>query len=844
MKDKQPDYSGMAVEDILQKLKTSRNGLDEAEARFRLEKDGPNLIAEKKEAGLIIEFLSHFNSPLVLVLLAAALISAFLGEIRNFVVITIIVVASIVLDFIEEHSAGNAARKLKEKVSITSIVVRGGRKKEIKSSEVCVGDVLFLVSGDLVPADARIIEADDFFVNQSSLTGESFPQEKTSEKEEDEAKSPVESQNMAWLGTNVVSGTALAVVVAIGRNTQFGKIAKAIAEKEQKSEFENGIAKFGIFISKVIIVLVLAIFLSNALLKGKILESFIFAVAIAVGVTPELLPMIMSITMARGSRQMAKHGVIVKKLSSIPNFGSMDILCTDKTGTITEDNIRLVRYIDIYGQENDDVFLYTFLNSFYQTGVKNPLDKAVLDFKKININQYQKIEEIPFNFFRRMMSIAVIGPDGRTLITKGAPESVIAKCTEYIKNGGYAALTKEASRKAIKKYEEISAEGYRVLAVAVRKNLEEKKKYTTDDESDLTLLGFVSFLDPAKKGVKEVLNHLNNYGIEIKVITGDNELVTRKICREVGLNIRGEVLGPEIESLTDDALGVLAEKTTIFARFSPSDKNRTINALRDRGHVVGYMGDGINDAPSLKTADVGISVNDAVDVAKESADIVLTKKSLRPIINGVLEGRRSFANTMKYLMMGLSSNFGNMFSVIAAVFYLPFLPMLPIQILLNNFIYDFSQVTIPVDNVDQVWLQKQRKWNMNAVKKFMYIFGPISSVFDVLTFFILFSFFRLGEAAFQTGWFLESLATQTLVIHVIRTKRVPLIQSRANKLLFASTLTAVAIGWMIPYAPLGGIFKFVPLPFHIILSILALVIVYLLIVEAVKRIYYRKNDSA
>jgi len=836
-------YSTQTVEEILRETGSDlKNGLTETEARKRLEQYGPNIIAEKKEIGVIWEFFSHFKSPLVIVLLVAAIVSAFLGEIRNFLVISLIVLASVILDFFEEHSAGNAAKKLKEKVSVTATVVRNGQKCEVKTSHVCVGDIVFLSSGDLIPADARVVEADDFFVNQSALTGESFPQEKTSDTEPESTTNQIEARNMVWFGTNVVSGTALGVVVATGKNTQFGSIAKSMVSKEPKSDFELGIVKFGAFISKIILGLVLIIFLGNAIVNKNILESFLFAVAIAVGVTPELLPMIMSITMARGSRRMAKQGVIVKKLSAIPNFGSMDILCTDKTGTITEDNIRLVTYSDIYGRENEDVFLYTYLNSYFQTGVKNPLDRAVLDFRRIAIGSYVKVEEIPFTFVRRMMSIAVMGQNGRTLITKGAPESIIPLCENYQRGKHRARLTDVARRQAIDTYERMSADGYRVLAVAIRPDLVAKKKYTIDDERALTLLGFVSFLDPAKHDVKRVLEELRKHSVVVKVITGDNELVTQKICRDVGLNPHGAVLGSNIGSLTDDALGALAEKTTIFARFSPSQKNRVIAALRKRGHVVGYIGDGINDAPSLKAADVGISVNDAVDVAKESADIVLTKKSLTPIVHGVVEGRRSFANTMKYLMMGLSSNFGNMFSVIAAVFYLPFLPMLPIQILLNNFIYDFSQVTIPLDNVDSEWLRKQRKWNFKAVKKFMYIFGPISSLFDVLTFILLFSVFKLAAPAFQTGWFLESLATQTLVIHVIRTKYFPFVRSRAHNLLLISTLAAVTIGWIIPFTPIGGIFSFTPLPGRILLVIGGLVLAYLFLVEIIKRLYYKKYE--
>ncbi|MFH1233968.1 MAG: magnesium-translocating P-type ATPase [Patescibacteria group bacterium] len=834
------DYFSVSyLVDVFKKLQTSKSGLTEYEAKLRLARYGLNKISEKKEQHIALEFLSHFKSPLIIILLIAAVASACFKEITNAIIIIVMVLASVILDFLEEHSASDAAKKLKDKVSNTATVVRSGSKKEIKATEICIGDIIFLSSGDLVPADSRIIEADDFFVNQSALTGESFPCEKMADA------MPVgqtDKDNLVFLGSNVISGTALAVVYCIGVDTEFGKIAKDIFKKDIKSDFELGITKFGFFIMKVIIFLVLLIMLFGSLIRQDVLGSFIFAIAIAVGVTPELLPMIMSITMARGSQRMAKVGVIVKRLSAIPDFGSMNILCADKTGTLTEDKIQLVTYTDIFGVHNERVFLYTYLNSFHQTGVKNPLDKAVIEYKKAIINNYQKVEEIPFDFTRKMLSIAVVGPEGRTLITKGAPEEVLKKCDYYFKNDEKNLFTEKYKSIAIDYYHKLSAEGYRVLAIAIKSGLPSKDKYTRLDEEKLELLGFISFLDPAKKDLAPVLYQIKKHGIEVKVITGDNELVSRKICNDVGLEIKGALLGKDIDDLTDNALLIKIKKTTIFSRFSPDQKSRIITILRNSGQVVGYLGDGINDAPSLKAADVGISVNNAVDVAKESADIILTKKNLQPIIEGVIEGRRAFGNSMKYIMMGLSSNFGNMFSVLGAIFYLPFLPMLPIQILLNNFIYDFSQVTIPTDNVDNGWVNKPRKWDLNFIKKFMYTFGPISSIFDFLTFFMLFSVFKLGESAFQTGWFMESLATQTLVIHIIRTRQIPFLQSRASKLLTISTFTAVAIGWLMPYTLLGKFFKFSPLPANILLAIAGLVIAYLISTEIVKRIFYKQHD--
>ncbi len=833
-------FASHSSEEILSEMKSSKDGLSDSEAASRLAEFGPNEVEEKKEIGVVLEFLSHFRNPLVLILLAAASVSAYLGEMKNSVVIGAMVFASVILDFFEEHRANDAAKKLKEKVSVTATVIRNGAQAVVRASDVCVGDILVLSSGDLVSADARIIQADDFFINQSALTGESYPREKHAEWHGTDGADAGNTDTVVFLGSSVVSGMARAVVFQTGQATTFGHIAKDILGREQKSEFEIGISRFGFFIMKAILAMTLFILFANALMQRDLLESFIFAVAIAVGVTPELLPVIMSITMANGSQRMAKKGVIVKKLSAIPNLGSMDILCTDKTGTLTEDKIRLVTYTDIHGTEDENVFLYTYLNSSYQTGVRNPLDKAVLEYRKTDIGAYAKTEEIPFDFDRKMMSVAVSGPDGLTLITKGAPEEVLCRCSSYRAGGKDTTLSSVESAQAMDRYRKLSADGFRVLALAVRRNVDAKENYTKDDERGMTFAGFVSFLDPAKQDVGDVLTKLGGFGVEVKIVTGDNELVTEKICRDVGLSVRGVLVGSEIEALDDEALAIRAESITVFARFSPDQKNRVITVLRARGHVVGYLGDGINDAPSLKTADVGISVENAVDIAKETADIILTDKHLRSVVDGIVEGRRTFGNTMKYVMMVLSSNFGNMFSVLGAIFYLPFLPMLPIQILLNNFIYDFSQITIPSDNVDADWVSRPHKWNLLIVKKFMFVFGPISSVFDFLTFFVLFSVFHLGAGAFQTGWFLESLATQTLVIHVIRTRQIPFFQSRASKLLTISTLGAVGVGWLIPLTPLGNVFSFSPVPVPALFAIVGLVVLYLALVEVVKRIFYRK----
>jgi magnesium-translocating P-type ATPase len=825
---------------VLKKMRSDEKGLSDAEARLRLSQLGENILAKEKKLGVVWEYLSKFKSPLIILLLVAVVITAYFGETVNAIIITVMIFASATLDFFEEHNAGQAVKKLLEGIKTTTAVIRSGKEKEIKVSQVCAGDIIFLNSGDLVPADARVISAKDFFVNQSALTGESMPCEKNEQPVKADHKTFAELENIVYAGTNVISGSASVVVINTAKNTEFGKIASSLA-KQEKSEFEEGIVHFGYFIMKVILFLVMFIFLFNAIFRHSILESFLFSVAIAVGVTPELLPMIMSITMSRGALLMAKKGAVVKKLSAIPNFGGMDVLCTDKTGTLTDGKIALVKYVDSSGNESEKVLEYAYLNSFYQTGIENPLDKAVLDFRKINIKDHKKVDEIPYDFTRKRMSVVV--EDGeRLLISKGAPEGIFDCCSHYSFNGDSHPFTAEEKNKANKYYEELSREGYRVLALAIKKIPPDKKIFLKDDERDLEFRGFIAFLDPPKAGVKKVLQDLEKIGITIKIITGDNELVTEKICQEINLPIKGVLLGEDMKNLSMEQLRHRVEKTTIFARFSPADKNRVILALRANGHVVGYMGDGINDAPSLRSADVGISVNNAVDVAKESADIVLVHKNLQILKDGILEGRKVFGNTMKYILMGLSSNFGNMFSAAGAVVFLPFLPMRPVQILLNNFIYDVSQITIPTDNVDDDWVMKPKRWNIRFIKRFMLFIGPISSIFDFSTFFLFFYVFRVGESVFQTAWFLESLMTQTLVIHFIRTKKIPFIQSRPSLPLLLSTFAAVAIGWIIPFTPVGAFFGLVPLSPFMLLAIAGIVAVYLFLVEIGKRIFYRYND--
>lgn len=806
------------------------SGLSTAQVREARQKFGANVLVETTHRGVIERLFQQFRNPLTLILIVAAILSFWMDSAVNGSIILLIVLISIVLNFVQEYKADNAASKLKAALANTCNVIRDGKEQVVVPAALVPGDTVILNAGDLIPADGRVCYAKDFFVNESSLTGESMPVEKRL-GEGDESQ--------VFAGTNVVTGSATMEVAMTGKNTAFGKIGHLLTQSEPPSEFANGINKFSFFILKTSTFIVLAVFLINALTKQDLLGSFMFAVAIAVGITPELLPMIMTITMGNGSLRMAKKGVIVKRLASIPNLGSMDVLCTDKTGTLTEDKIALVQYVDTTGSQSEEILRLAYYNSVFQSSITNPLDEAVKAFREISMEGVTKVDEIPFDFSRRRMSVVVKDKEGLLMITKGAPEDILKVCSTVMDKGQEREVNQKNHNALLAPYLTLSQEGYRVLAVATRRLHGEDDVYSVSDEHELTLQGYIAFLDPAKKDAGETVRELRARGVHIKIITGDNELVTQKICQELHIEVRGILLGHQLAGMTDDALRAAAQRTTVFARFSPDQKNRVILALKAAGQVVGYMGDGINDAPSLRTADVGISVSNAVDVAKESADIILTQKNLAVLLDGIYEGRRTFANSLKYIMMGVSSNFGNMFSVIGAVIFLPFLPMLPIQILLNNLLYDISQITIPEDNVDAEATHRPRRWNMKELSRFMWTFGLISSVFDFITFYLLFGVFGLGAAAFQTGWFIESLATQTLIIHVIRTRQMPFLQSTAHPLLLMSTFGMVAIGWLLPFMPFASYLGFAPLPWHVVLAMVGVVAIYLVTVEIVKRIFYR-----
>ena len=816
--------SGSSTENILNQFETDQEtGITSQEALDRVKRLGPNSIVTQSKKIWWIELLLHFNSPLIILLLVASIISYVVSETLNATVILVMLLMSVLIDFFREREARNAAEKLQLRVKTKAAVLRDGTEKEVLIQELVPGDIVLLHPGKIIPADGRVLTSNDLFVDQSSLTGESFPAQKFPQAIEVPTEDLTAMENTVFMGSNVISGTGKVLVVNTGKNTEFGAIATKLMLRSEETSFGKGVKDFGYLIMKVTVVLVLFIFLINALRKQDILESFMFSIAVAVGLTPELLPMIMSLTMSKGSIQMAKKGVIVKHLPAIPNFGSMEVLCTDKTGTITEDRIRLIKAVDLDGIESKTVFVSGYLNSFFQGGLKNPLDSAMLEREKPDISSITKVNEIPFDFYRKRTSVVVEQEGRRKLICKGAPEEVVKVCT----------IEKEGQAKALVQYELLSRDGYRVLAVA-EKNIEIKLDYAAADEVDLVLVGYVAFLDPPKEDADEVVKELEGIGIEVKIITGDNRWVTENICNQIGLTIKGVLEGHEMGAITEEALRKRVLTTSIFTRFSPDQKTRVIQAIKSNHLTVGYLGDGINDAPSLKAADVGISVYSATDVAKESADIILTQKDLLVLKDGIIEGRKTFSNTLKYVKMGISSNFGNMLSVAAATMFLPFLPMLPIQILINNFLYDASQISIPSDNVDANSLLKPQQWDLKFIRKYMLIFGLTSSVFDLMTFWILYRYFDLTIAQFRTGWFMESLATQILVVFIIRTPKIPFFRSKPSVQLVISTLLLLAIGWALPYLPFAASIGFQALPAHILLYIFVVTIIYLVSVEFLK----------
>jgi Mg2+-importing ATPase len=825
-------------EGIFAALKTSARGLSPQEAASRLKTYGPNEFAGRKKLQPILIFLSKFRNPLQILLIVAAIISGILGSHIEAIIILVIVFGSAFIDFFNTYKSAQAAEALQEKVTITAAVMRAGELKERPIREVVPGDVFTLEAGDLVPADAIVIEAHDLFLNEGVLTGESLPVE----KEVSGGAGAVATARTVLLGTSVVSGKGMAVAVLTGAHTSVGNIADKLKRPDAPTEFEKNLKDFSLFIFRTTLFLVLAVILLNIfVIRRDPLQIFIFAVAIAVGLTPELLPLIVTSNLAKGAIEMSKNGVIVKKLAAIHNFGSVDVLCTDKTGTLTEDHITLIKCVDATGVESDETNLWGYLSSKNLTGVRGVLDEAIDNFKKLDIIGWEKVDEIPFDAERKLESVVVKKGKQTVLIAKGAPEEIL-KIAEHYGSSKPKKLTPALRAKINKEYEALSADGFRVLGLGIKEVVRKTTPYGKKDEGDISFVGFLAFLDPPKKSAKATLAKMAAYNVAIKIITGDNFLVTKKIADEIGLPIIGALTGDDMAKMNEHELHDKVEKANIFTRVNPEQKEHIIRILRENKHVVAYMGDGVNDVLSLKEADVGISVNNAVDIAKETADIILLKKGLGEIIDGIVEGRKTFANTFKYLMMALSSNFGNMFSMPIASVFLPFLPMTAPQILLNNFLYDSSQLAIPFDKVDQDFLVRPKNFSIKYMKRFMYIFGPLSSLFDFATFGILLLVLHVNGMAFQTGWFLESIATQTLVVNIIRSKFNFWQNGGPSRALVLATFGAVAVGWGITYSFLGPAFGFAKFGLYPMLLILAIVAVYLLLVEFVKKYFFRKYE--
>jgi P-type Mg2+ transporter len=815
----------LAAEPLCQRLRSSPAGLTYEEAARRLQDFGLNLVARERKPTILEEIWGRARNPLNTLLLTLAAVSYFIGDMRAAIVIVLMVLLAVGTAFVQEHRSNEAAARLRAMVKTTASVKRrpavgDGDFAEVPIESLVPGDIVRLSAGDMIPADLRLLEAKDLFINQSALTGEAMPAEKFCHPYQQEIKDPFDLPNMCFMGANVVSGFATGIVVRTGAHTFFGQLADEIAGRRVPTAFDQGINRFTWLMIRFIIVMVPTVFLINGLTKHDWLEALLFAVAVAVGLTPEMLPMIVTVNLAKGAMDMSRARVIVKRLNAIQNFGAMNILCTDKTGTLTQDRIILKRYLDIRGEESKRVLQYAYLNSHFQSGLKNLLDIAVLQHVDMHgilgIDKgYAKIDEIPFDFSRRRLSVVVShGPDKHILICKGAVEEIFAVCSRYEINGTTGRLDESHFATAKEETIALNSDGFRVVAVAYKELDSSQTVYSAADERDLILLGYIAFLDPPKESAAAAIAALADKGVRVKILTGDNEVITRKVCREVKLDPGEILLGARIDAMTEDELADIAERTTVFAKLTPSQKERIVQALHRKGQVVGFLGDGINDSPALKAADVGISVDTAVDIAKESADIILLEKSLMVLQEGVTEGRKIFANITKYIKMGASSNFGNMFSVLGASIFLPFLPMAPIQVLTNNLLYDFSQTAIPTDNVDEEYIASPRRWDIDNIFKFMIFIGPISSIFDYATYAMMLFVFDswTNPALFQTGWFVESLLTQTLIIHIIRTAKIPFVESHASPTLIGTTIVVSLVGIALPFTVAGAALGFTPLP--------------------------------
>lgn len=844
-----------SVDEFIKENGFKKRGLSTEEARKNIDKYGKNELKQKKPKQWYNYFFESLFSTFNLILLGIVLVLFYTDVIlttppnyANIIVILILITASTLLEFFEVYRSNKAAEKLKNLVSAKSEVVRNGKETKIPTSEVTVGDVILLNAGDLIPADLRIIEATDLFVNQSSLTGESDSIKKLVESEQ---KGKIEDitdlDTICFMGTNVISGSAKGIVIKTGDDTYFGKVADTITEEKPKTAFQKGIDSVSKLLIRFMLVLIPITFIANAAKHGTI-TAFTFAVAIAIGITPLLLPVILSSSLAKGATRMSKKKTIVKRLDSIQSFGAMNVLCTDKTGTLTEDKIVLEKYLNIKGEEDKRVLKHVFLNSYFQTGLEGSIDEAVIarvkksDLRGIEEN-YEKVDEIPFDFSRRRLSVVVSDGKKKQLITKGAVEEILSICTMVDYNGEVSEITKEIKKNVLELSKELNKQGLRVVAVAQKNDIEDIKKFSVKDESKMVLIGFVGFLDPPKESAKGAIERLNKDGIRVIVLTGDNEYVTKAICDKVNINTDKIVLGSKIEKLSDAAVRRLLKKTNVFAKLSPIQKARIIRILKDAGNVVGYMGDGINDAPSMHNAEVGISVDTAVDITKETADIILLEKDLDVLTDGVVEGRKTFGNLQKYIKMAVSFNFGEVLSVLIASVLLPFFPITPIQLLVQSLLYDIGQLSIPYDNVDKEYLEKPRVWNMKSLKRFMLVMGPTSSIFDLMIFAILWFVFelRLPDAAlFQSIWFSYGVVSNLVGLHVIRTSKTPFIQSNASKAVYATSIGLSIIAIIIPFTFIGQYIGLVPIPLQYFSIILCVPILYCILASFIKRRYIKK----
>ncbi|WP_326716471.1 magnesium-translocating P-type ATPase [Vagococcus jeotgali] len=865
------EYARKNIDFLSEQYRSNLEGLTKEQADSLREEFGANVISHKKKRPFILEVLKAYFTPFTSVLLALAIISFITDymivpvperDLTGVLIIISMVILSGTMTLVQSVKSNNAAEKLSDLVQVTATVLRDGKEIELPIEDIVCGDIIKLSAGDMLPADVRLIKTKDLFVSQAAMTGESYPVEKRAEITTEEYQSETDYENIAYMGSNVVSGSAIGMVVAVGNDTLFGQIAKDVSEVQTVTSFDVGISKTSWLLIRFMMVMAPTVFLINGFTKGDWLEAFLFGLSVAVGLTPEMLPMIVTTNLVKGASTMAKKGTIIKNLNSIQNFGAIDVLCTDKTGTLTQDKIILEYHLDVDGKEDNRVLRHAFFNSYYQTGLKNLMDKAIIESTEeelnIDVNKYTKVDEIPFDFQRRRMSVVIEDESGKTqMITKGAIEEMLEVSTYVEYKGEVVPLTEGIKSTVLKTVDELNEDGLRVIGVSQKTNPSVVDEFSVKDESDMVLIGYLAFLDPPKETTKDALEALKKHGVGVKVLTGDNALVTKSVCKQVGLENEDIISSGDIAKLNDEGLKEIVEKYNIFVKLTPSQKTRLVRVLRENGHTVGFMGDGINDAPAMKEADVGISVDTAVDIAKESADVILLEKDLMVLERGILAGRTTFGNIMKYVKMTASSNFGNMFSVVVASIFLPFLPMLPLQLLFLNLIYDISCMSIPWDNMDPEYLEEPKNWDATSIGSFMKWLGPTSSVFDITTYAVLYfiicpavvggSYHTLSVeqqaifiGVFHAGWFVESLWSQTLVIHTLRTPKLPFIQSNASFILTTITTLGIAIGTILPFTAFGQDLGLLPLPGSYWGFLAVTIIAYLVLVMFIKKIYVKR----